>query len=647
MKKTAILLLIMLLSVCVFSAEWENSLKPKGKTKTIEIAKSGKALYTIIIPENAGVNESLASEDLSQTLNKIYNTEFKVVSDNETVKGKFISLGDTAQLKKSSLKIPNLNIDGYAIMEKNGNIYITGGIRSGSLSGVYALLEEDLGCRWYTLRQDERIPKAKNGKLSFVPRSYNPQFLLRHVSLPEFYEVTGWDIWNTYTNKKRPFNRRNRMNMFEPNGGAHTVFTYVPVSNFEEHPDWFSMKGGERKPQQLCFSSEGMYETLLANMRKEMKSYPKDRFMIDPMDSISLCECPECKALSDAEGTNMAPYMKCMNRIAGELKKDYPNLVIQLLAYLDYVKAPKTIKPADNMEIMVCSDCCDWNFPLCTLKESEKFSAIMDDWTQTGDTITWNYVSNYDHLLMPNPNLTVIAEDIRQMKDWGVKGSYLQGIGWENKNLQASGRMKVWVWGKLLWDPSLDTEALLKDFCLGYYGEEIGSLVLEYENSLIDMYEKAHAIPHNPNEETKLLIEAGLPVFNSPARENKGVVFEKGIRWSPDVEMYTDEWVDKSMALMDKALSLAKTDEEKEKVLYLRTNVIYLKLARKLGYFTLGSGYVGKPRPDEAELRELRPLFEELNSTLTGYGTYCIAEITDQNHTKEKLMTKWNQILTV
>lgn len=649
MKKIIALSIILtvLFSASLFAAKWQNSLKPKGKAITVNLVQNSKALYTIVIPENSGVNENLSSKDMAEYLEKIYSVPFRIIKDTENINGKFISLGDTKQLKASGLKVPDMNRDGYAIMTKNNNIYITGGFRDGSLNGVYALLEEDLGCRWYDNVGGEKYPAIKNGKLTFVPRSYSPKFLLRAVGLPEVCDVDADLMWQNYANKERPYMRRNRQNKFEPNGGAHTVYSFVPLDNYDAHPEWFSMKNGVRTKEQLCFSNEEMYQVMLKNAISGQRSHDKDTLMISPNDSYSLCECPDCKALSEAEGTNMAPYLKCMNRLGQDLEKEFPNLRIQLLAYLDYVKSPKTIKPYKNIEVMVCSDCCDWNYPLCTLRENDKFSGIMDDWIDKCGVITWNYVSNYDHLIMPNPNLTVIADDIKQMNDWGTLGAYLQGIGWQRENLQASGRMKAWVWGRLLWDPSLDTMTLLKDFCYGYFGDEIGDIMFEYETSLVSMYKKAHAMKHDPNEDAEMKIKDGLPVFNTPARENIGVVFDHGIRWTPDVKMYTEEWVNHSMKLMDKALALCKNDTDKEKVLYMRSNMIYLYLAQKLGYYRIGGIYVSKPRPSDEEIAKYKPLFDELCATFDHYGTFCIAEIGNKTDTKDNLVRKWNQILTV
>ena len=55
--------------------------------------------------------------------------------------------------------------------------------------------------------------------------------------------------------------------------------------------------------------------------------------------------------------------------------------------------------------------------------------------------------------------------------------------------------MRGWVWAKQLWNPELDTRALLRDFIFGYY-KEAAEPIWDYEMMMWDYWEKWHALPH-------------------------------------------------------------------------------------------------------------------------------------------------------
>jgi hypothetical protein len=55
----------------------------------------------------------------------------------------------------------------------------------------------------------------------------------------------------------------------------------------------------------------------------------------------------------------------------------------------------------------------------------------------------------------------------------------------------SDGYMRCWVWGKQLWDPSLDTRSLMRDFVFGYYGKAAEPM-WDFEELLWNTWEKEH-----------------------------------------------------------------------------------------------------------------------------------------------------------
>ncbi|MBQ7256708.1 MAG: DUF4838 domain-containing protein [Abditibacteriota bacterium] len=566
--KNVLIILLLIIGISLFAedinikpnAKWQNSLKPKGDAITITISKDNKADIVIIKPFNATSQEEKASSDLSFFLSKMTGVEIPLIKDSEYKEGKYISVGNTSFFRQSEYsKISDkLESEGLAIHGDENCLYLFGGKRRGPLYAVYTFLEEDNGFRFWTKdRAEDYIPISN--VISFVPRYYNPPFEIRDP-----WVVQSQDTSFVLLNKLNAHNliAKEYGGSYESYGGlAHTCFIYAdPNVLFNEHPEWFSMRDGQRGSGQICWSNEEVLKYIANRVIELKKENDFECFNISPNDGIPLCDCPECSKLDNEEGTKAASMIKGLNYICDIVNKEYPDLKIMTLAYLDYKKAPKTIRPNKNIIIRVCADEHDWPYPLCTYNETEEFRQNLEDWTKIGGNVyAYTYIVNFSNYIIPDPNLLLTAKNNKIIQSIGGTGIFMQG-NWERNTVMDSGRMKVWIWSKLLWNPDLDPEALMKDFVYGYYGEA-AEPIYQYEKSLISIWKKHHGRKH----------------VMKPYDEG-------GIRWMPDSKLYTDTWTNNSMKLMDNAIKLTDSDNMKDRVEHERISVVYLKLCRDLGY---------------------------------------------------------------
>ena len=147
-------------------------------------------------------------------------------------------------------------------------------------------------------------------------------------------------------------------------------------------------------------------------------------------------------------------------------------------------------QPHKNVAIQLCTDSHAWAEPFLTIEETERFQTAMKAWAAIGANMDiWDYTCNFSHYAAPMPNWQVVTDSIRFFVNHNAKGIMLQG------NYQtpgtSDGYMRCWVWGKLLWDPSLDTRSLMKDFVFGYYGKA-AEPIWDYEELLWSTWEKEH-----------------------------------------------------------------------------------------------------------------------------------------------------------
>ncbi len=502
-----------------FNSKWKSGLKPKGAAaSTITLATNGTTQYRIVIATAPTTMDIKAADDLAMWLKEITGATYPVVSEKTdfAATGKEISIGRTLLYATSGIPKPSIDLerDGYSIAIKGNSIFIMGGKTRGIINGVYCLLEEDLGCRWYAAGT-QTIPKRPTLKFKPVSRTYRP--VLQDRRSP--YNA---DAWN------RDWSLRNKTycaaadvkkewggypNMW---GGVHTFEALVPPPEyFAKHPEYFSELEGVRKPRQLCMTNPDVLQIVIDKARSVLKADPTVQFFeVSPNDWRDYCECANCKKINDAEGTYMGSLLQFINKVADAIKDDYPNTKINTLAYMGTIVPPKTIKPRPNVSFWLCTDSCAWAKPNDYVWETPIFASSMEKWGRmNANMIIWDYPSSFVYM-NPNINMPVIADNLRYYIKNGATGVMFQ-CAHGNNNAADHSFMRSWVWAKQLWNPSLDTRKLIKDFNYGYYGAA-AEYMQKYDDMLWEawtFYRKHRKDKTPPNPVDKAFVQKGCDLM--------------------------------------------------------------------------------------------------------------------------------------
>ncbi|MFQ6098097.1 MAG: DUF4838 domain-containing protein, partial [Armatimonadota bacterium] len=512
------------------------------------LAESGETDYLIVIPVEPTTREQKAAQDLAHWLREMTGAEFRVVSDAEAPTPREICLGNTNRAAPPG----DLGDEGYSIVVDGERIILQGGRLRGPIYAVYALLEEDLGLRWYAPGAD-RIPRRPTVKFRPVPRHYVPRLTIRDPFYRAAFDGT-WSLRNRTNAPSAP--------VPEEWGGhvtyaafVHTVHRLVPPDeHFEAHPEWFMLTpGGERSAHQLCMTHPGAIRAAIEGALRLLRAQPKARVIsVSKTDGGRTCKCPKCKALDEAEGSESASDLYLVNRVAEAIEKEFPEVTVSTLAYLETVRPPKTIRPRRNVAIRLCTDNCMWAHPFTPARESPAFSAAMEAWSAIHDQIhIWDYVVNFSHYTAPMPNMDVIADNIRYFTENNATGIMTQGA-YQSPGAERDA-MRSWVIAKLLWDPSRDVWRLVHDFIYGYFGRAAPP-IWEYN---------------------MLLRKAGADHAEALASP-KG-----GIRYGMDHEFLSDALLARATELYDRAERLARDDATvSARVQRDRLPLMYVKLCR-------------------------------------------------------------------
>jgi len=583
-----------------FHPKWENALKPTGAPATsMMLAFRGKAAYLLLLPAEPTTQEYKAAADLARWLKGISGADFTIAREDAdpATDGKVISIGRTALLARAALPEAGLDLgdEGYAIAVSGESLFLLGGRTRGPINAVYALLEEDLGCRWYH-RDSATLPSRSELALQPVPRHFVPVLEIRDPFYWDSFDST-WSLRNRTNAPSAP--------VPEEWGGhvdyalfVHTYNTLVPPDvYFDEHPEYFSELEGERRPVQLCLTQPDVLRIAVDKVREILRSKPDSEIIsVSPNDGRGYCACAACTAIDQAEGTRAGTLVHFVNAVADSIRAEFPQVRVSTLAYLDTYLPPKSVRPRDNVAIQLCTDRHAWSRPFLTVTETEDFQRAMTQWADIGATMhIWDYTANYSHCPVPMPNMPVVTPDIRFYIDHGARGVMLQGAYQSPGSDDAP--MRCWVWGKQLWDPSLDTRALMRDFTYGYYGEAAEPL-WQYQDVLWNRWEHYHQEPGTTPEENPLLAD---------------------IRYTPDNPVIAEDLPDTALTLFAQAEAAAKDPETLRRVRLAKLSVLYAALCQGVGFqedrglLRLGKRFRGteaKPQPDAVYRAYLSELIE-------------------------------------
>ncbi|MDR1223029.1 MAG: DUF4838 domain-containing protein [Tannerella sp.] len=470
--------LFILLVVGIFSMSANCS--QSGK---LTLAKGGKALYSIVLPDSPTAVESTAAKELKKYLDEITGAGFAIVSESKANNAiPQIVVGNSRRTKAllPNVDVDKLSYDGIVIETAEKNIILTGHPTRGTLYAVNTFLEDAAGVRWWTSAESS-VPKNKKLTVPQLHLHYAPQLIYREA----YYKDAEYD---------EMFSVRMKCNgaaQISPEHGDHHKFQYFvhsfypilpPATYFDKHPEWYSLIDGKRTFQhaQLCLSNEEMCRQFITNALGTLHENPDAGFIsISQNDGHGACRCEQCQAIVREEGSEAGPLIRFVNSVAEAIEKEFPDVWVETLAYQYTRKAPLKVKPRNNVVVRLCSIECSFSQPLGEGEQNKSFREDMEAWSKIADHLfVWNYVTNFSSYMLPQPNIHTLADDIRFFVRNNTIGLFEQGDIYCDAGDFV--RMRNWVVSRLMWNPELDENQLIDEFLTGYYGEKAAPYLRKY-----------------------------------------------------------------------------------------------------------------------------------------------------------------------
>ncbi len=489
--------------------------------------------FTLVVQEGGADCVRDSADELVQYLEQA--TGFRIeekASEHEIVIG--VTDRDTAAVTEARAKV---ELDGYTMLLDGGRLYITGSMDRGTMYGVYCFLEDYIGVRFFAADTTVII----NQKSAEIPEGFtklhNPSFELRDT------------YWYDMRYKQDFANHSKDNSFYDSSTPVEDIGGGVGYAGRFVHTFSLLMGSAHQGNVQPCLTDEEVYQTMLASVREWLDANPEATIIsVSQNDSDpgkGGCNCANCKAINDREGTEMGSLLTFINRIANDIKEDYPGVYVDTLAYRYTRKAPKNLRPADNVIIRLCSIECCFTHTLddATCSRNKEFCKDIEEWSAICDNLyIWDYTYNAETYFTFFPNFDVLHANVQFYKAHNVKGVFLEG-----QQVSVSGEfaeLRSYLLAKLLWDPDMTEEqyyAYMDEFMQYYYGAG-WTLIKDYMQQMT-----AHAIKKNPHVGIFDKGEKMFPFTN-----------DKGKRDTKFARGFLDVWA--------QAYELAETDLQKAHV---------------------------------------------------------------------------------
>lgn len=536
--------LVFVCAMACVAAVAPGSLLAAGLT----LAAGGRSEYRIVTAPSPPPSTRYAAEELQRFLEQIAGARLPIVADTEPATGHEIFVGRNARLDSLGVKIdlPGLGREGYVLRTVGSRLVIVGGEPRGTLYGVYALLDDQLGCRWFT-PGIARIPRKETVTLPALDERKVPVFEYRETYTWESYDG-DWMARNRLNGAGGRGRLLERQGIRPPvpelearHGGSirfgfgffvHTLEKIIPAKPyFDQHPEYFALWKGRPDPRQMCCTHEDVIRLCTEGILKGMREQPEATvFSLSQNDNMIYCECERCQAIARREQTPMGPLLHLVNRVAEATEREFPDKIVETLAYVWSRRPPKAMRPRPNVVIRLCDIECCFAHPLasgCTAR-NQAFVDDLQAWSKRCDRLwIWDYTTNYAHYLLPLPNKRLLDDNIRLFAANRATGVFEQGTyDTTDSELVA---LKAYLIARFLWNPESDARQATAEFLDAYYGPA-AQPVAAYLDLVHDYAENqpvhagiyvspthAHLTPALLSEADRLWQDAESRVENDPA----------------------------------------------------------------------------------------------------------------------------------
>jgi len=466
----------------------------------------------VLVAPDSSESQRYAAQELAEYLGKITGKTIETITSSETIKASaqspVIIVGHHPANR--DLNADQLGVEESVISVEENRVRIVGGklpsIQStknrtfvrdrGTLYGVYNFLD-DLGVRWYRPEPwGEHVPRRQDIVLEQGTTRDKPGYQYR----------TGMNIQRWWPDRTEEHKQqmpvwavRNRQNVNI--GGAkyggsyqlwlpHAYSTFMhPGKYFKTHPEYFALVNGQRAQKgQPCMSNSEVQRIFAENVIAYAKTEPHiEGISLTPNDSDLFCECEPCRAMdaplvlarngrikrlgNASMGNRVATFN---NIIAKKVGQELPGVWLSWLAYAWHSEVPtKLTKLEPNTMVLPTSMAAAYgNYSKLLHDPAAKGNAnlveLFEGYSKLGTMLGAREYWSGGWWYGPLPLLTVMKDRLTEYRKYGTRLVNTEfHPNWGPQTIQ------YYFYGRLLWNPDLDLDKEMEEFCRNYYGPAV------------------------------------------------------------------------------------------------------------------------------------------------------------------------------
>ncbi len=482
------------------------------------LIRDGQSAYAILLPEPRvelvfppGETLDYAADFLADHIERATGCRLPIVREGtaDAGDGPFLALGPT-QLARQALGDGKADApESFRILTVGPGVVICGerdarGRDRGTLFGVYEFLERGFGIRWYhgddkwyPPGQGTVIPKRTTVDLTALDVREAPAFRQREGGISYYF----WPI-----ERQRLWHPVLRFGNTRDHGTANHTQTGWTDLYGQTHPEYFAVgRNGRRQinfnhkhRSYICLTHPGVLTQMVANIeafdrtgRSTGAFGPRDPephcVYFNPNDGMTpetICHCDGCRPFlrpdRPFEGQSSELVFQFVRRYAEAIAARWPGRRLAVLAYAHYKDPPSETTIPGNVDVTYVGPPVQYAMdPDIYRRHHDTLAAWSALLGRRPDRLSlWMNVHSPNAYTSFIPTLypRTLARWLREHRDL-VSGYFING---GNPHLKRRGPRAIWtgiqsfpmVWlqSRLLWNPDLDPDALLAQYCRDLYG---------------------------------------------------------------------------------------------------------------------------------------------------------------------------------
>lgn len=319
----------------------------QSEPSKIALAEQGRSLQPVVVAASASERTKSAAGELADYLGRISGGKFEIKTGD----------GSTGIVVGTAADFPEVSKDdwlsdkaitareNYLIRSESGRVLLIGNQEPAVEHAVWDLLHQ-LGHRQF-------FPGAH---WEVLPKQPDVSVEVNRFEKPAYHSRSIWFGYGAIAERKADYEAWCKRNRATKGIELHTGHVYERIlhdhkADFEQHPEWLALVGGERKGSKFCIANAELRKLVVADLLKKLDDDPSlDSVSCEPSDGGGWCQCAECAKLGGV--SDQALFLT--NEVARAVAAKHPGKFVGQYAYNEHSPAP-SIQAEPNVVISIAA----------------------------------------------------------------------------------------------------------------------------------------------------------------------------------------------------------------------------------------------------------------------------------------------------